>query len=147
MFKKIILESQEKIKNLNLIRRELNIDEIMTVFKLNKIIALIGSRRSGKTFLTFQIVQQCIEMQLLQLEQIIYLDFSGFIEKDISFDRILEDYKILFPNSSPVFILDEIQELDNFPEKLISLLGMGYKILITGSNAHMLSKDLSTILR
>lgn len=60
---------------------------------------------------------------------------------------ILGSYKELFPDREPFFIFDEIQELEDFPEKLIQLLNKGYKILITGSNAHLLSKDISTLLR
>jgi hypothetical protein len=41
MFKKVILENQIKIKELDFIKRDLNIDEIISVFNLNKIIAFI----------------------------------------------------------------------------------------------------------
>jgi hypothetical protein len=41
MFKKEILENQKKILNLDLIKRDFDINEIISVLKLNKIIALI----------------------------------------------------------------------------------------------------------
>jgi hypothetical protein len=46
MFKKEILENQRKISLLKFIKRDFNIDEILSVLSLNKIISLIGSRRA-----------------------------------------------------------------------------------------------------
>lgn len=147
MFKKEILENQKKILNVSLIKRNFDISEITDIFKLNKIIALIGSRRAWKTFLTFQIVKELIEKNLLDIEELVYIDFSWILKKDIDLNSLEEDYFSLFPDRKPLFIFDEIQELENFPEKLISLLNKWYKIIITWSNAHLLSKELSTILR
>ncbi len=147
MFKKVILENQIKIKELDFIKRDLNIDEIISVFNLNKIIAFIWARRAWKTFFTFQIANELVKKEIIKLEQIIYIDFSWFVEKNIDFEKVLEDYFIIYPDFKPFFILDEVQELINFPEKLISLLNKWYKIIITWSNAHLLSKELSTILR
>lgn len=121
--------------------------EIISVLKLNKIIALTWSRRSGKTFLTFQIIKELLAKKTLKIEEVVHLDFSWFIEKDINLDEILDTYLTLFPDNTPFFVFDEIQEVKNFPEKLISLLNKWYKIIITWSNAHLLSKELSTILR
>jgi hypothetical protein len=41
MFKKEILENQKKILNLKLIKRDFNLNEIISVLGLNKIISLI----------------------------------------------------------------------------------------------------------
>jgi predicted AAA+ superfamily ATPase len=78
---------------------------------------------------------------------LVYVDFSWILEKDIDLNSLEEDYFSLFPDKKPFFIFDEIQELENFPEKLINLLNKWYKIIITWSNAHLLSKEISTILR
>ncbi len=147
MFKKVILENQRKIKSLALIERDLDIEEIISIFSLDKIFSLIWSRRAGKTFLTFQIVKSLIKKGLMNIEQVIYLDFSWFIEKDIDLEKLLEDYFVLFPDTKPTLIFDEVGELSNFPEKLITMLNRWYKIIITWSNAHLLSKEISTILR
>lgn len=147
MFKKEILENQKKILNVDLIERNFDIKELTDVFKLNKIIALIGSRRAGKTFLTFQIVKELIKKNKLSIENIVYIDFSWVLDKDIDLNYVEEEYFSLFPDKKPFFIFDEIQELENFPEKLLRLLNKWYKIIITWSNAHLLSKEISTILR
>lgn len=147
MFKKIILENQKKIKEINLIERTFNIRELKEILKLNKIVAIIWPRRAGKTFLTFQIVKNLVKENLIGFDNIVFLDFSSFIEKDINLEEVENSYFSLFPDKKPFFIFDEIQELQNFPEKLITLLNKWYKIIITWSNAQLLSKELSTILR
>lgn len=147
MFKKEILENQKKIIDLKLIERKFDIEEILSVLNLNKIIALIWWRRSWKTFLSFYIVKKLIEKNFLDIENIIYLDFSWIIDKDLDLDLVLDNYFTLFSNKKPFFLLDEVQEINNFPEKLINILNKWYKVIITGSNAHLLSKELSTILR
>ena len=75
MFKKEILENQNKILNVNLINRSFDIDEIIDVLKLNKIIALIWPRRAGKTFLTFQIVKELVKKNILDIEESVYVDW------------------------------------------------------------------------
>ena len=147
MFKKEILENQRKIAELNLIKRNIDIDEIESVFQLHKIISFIWSRRAWKTFLTFQVVKEFCERKILELEDVVYIDFSWIINKDLDLEIIENSYFELFPDKKPFFIFDEIQELNNFPEKLIKVLNKWYKILITWSNAHLLSKEISTILR
>jgi len=147
MLRKEILENQKKILNVDLIKRDFDINELNDIFKLNKIIALIGSRRAGKTFLTFQIVKELIKKKQLSIEEVVYIDFSWILEKDINLTLLEEEYFLLFPDKKPFFIFDEIQELEKFPEKLIWLLNKWYKIMITWSNAHLLSKEISTILR
>jgi len=147
MFKKLILENQQKILNLSLIERNFDIWEILDVLQLNKIIAFLWPRRAWKTFLTFQVVKEFLRKNILQIEQLVYLDFSSLLDKDLDLNLLEEEYFSLFPDKKPFFVFDEIQELNNFPEKLIWLLNKNYKIIITGSNAHLLSKEISTLLR
>ena len=147
MFKKGILENQRKILELNLIKRDFDINEILEVLNLNKIICLVWPRRAGKTFLTFQITKELINKKIISLENIVYIDFSWILDKNIDLELVENSFFELFPDKKPFFIFDEIQELNNFPEKLIKLLNKWYNILITGSNAHLLSKEISTILR
>lgn len=147
MFKKEILENQKKILDLKIIKRDFNIDEIIQILSLNKIISFIWPRRAWKTFLTLQVIEELIKKKIVELENIVYIDFSWILNKDLNLELIENSYFELFPDKKPFFIFDEIQELRNFPEKLIKILNKWYKILITWSNAHLLSKEISTILR
>ena len=147
MFTKEILSNQDRIFQVVLKRRPMNIDEITEMWKLEKIIAMLGPRRAGKTYLGFQILRDLVEKKQIEKEDILYFDFSSLIEKQIDLGALMEEYSTLFPDRKPVCFFDEIQELENFPEKIISLKNQGYRIIVTGSNAHLLSRELSTILR
>ncbi len=62
----------------------------------------------------FQVVQQLIKQKKLKLEQIVFLDFSEFVDKKIDFNKIAENFYELYPNLTPFFMFDEIQEITNF---------------------------------
>jgi len=44
------------------------------------------------------------------------------LDKNIDLELVENSFFELFPDKKPFFIFDEIQELNNFPEKLIKLL-------------------------
>jgi len=92
-------------------------------------------------------MKNLIKNNLLKIEDICYIDFSWIIYKHVNLEDIKNSYLSLFPDKNPIFIFDKIQELEDFPPQIIKLLNQWYKIIITWSNAHLLSKELSTILR
>ena len=119
----------------------------------NRIQVLIGSRRVGKTFILFQIMQQLLEKQI-QKNQILYLNFEHPLLRSIQFDEmesVFEIYWSLYPESlqKKLYIfIDEPQNLPNW-DRLVRALQDDYHfpIFITGSSSKLLSKDISTHLR
>lgn len=77
---------------------------------LNKIISFIWSRRAGKTFLTFQLTKDLIERKIIDIENVVYIDFSWILNKNIDLESIQNSYFELFPDKKSFFIFDEIQE-------------------------------------
>ena len=63
------------------------------------------------------------------------------------YDVIIDAYKTLFPKLEPVLFFDEIQNLNNWHLYLKRLHVKGYKIYVTGSNAHLISREIATFLR
>lgn len=145
MFKKLIIDNQERIKELSFLRRDFIFET--DILKLHKIVTFIWSRRAGKTYTMFQSLRDMIEKDIISLQDIIFIDFSESIEKNIDFNTIVENYYELFPHGTPFFIFDEIQEIQNFKEWVLSLFNRGYKIFLSGSNSNMLSSELSTQFR
>lgn len=142
MFKQTIIENQAKIKEIKLIKRDISFD--FDILKLNKIVSFVWPRRAWKTFFMYQLIQEMIKKSFVKLEQIVFLDFVEFNKKDFDFDLLLENFYELFPNLEPIFIFDEVQEINNFRAWILKLFNKWFKIFITWSNSNLLSSELST---
>ena len=131
-----------------MLKRELYLRQIRDFYDSNLIKILVGIRRSGKSVILQQIIEE-LKNNGIDEKHIIYINFE-FIE----FEE-LTDYKKLnnfikekiIDNSMYYLFFDEIQSVDNF-EKVINSLRASQKvsIFITGSNSRLLSDELSTLL-
>ena len=118
-----------------------------------KIITIIGARRSGKTYLLYQLRQRIIHEKKRKPEQLIYLNFEDE-RLDLSInelDLILQACRELFPGQDLAdcyFLFDEIQNINDW-EKFIRRLydQISTNIYLTGSNARLLSSEIATSLR
>jgi uncharacterized protein len=139
ILKRIILENQEIISDKSLISREYSIPET------DAITVLTGIRRCGKTHILYE------KAKLLESERILFLDFEDerliALNTLASYDIIIDSYKTLFPHLEPVIFFDEIQNLKNWHLYLKRLHVKGYKIYVTGSNAHLISREIATFLK
>ncbi|BBL45520.1 AAA+ superfamily ATPase [Nanobdella aerobiophila] len=117
---------------------------------INKIIVLYGIRRSGKSYILRQIAKKLSDKY--GKNNILYVNFeeSGFVEKlNLEFlNKIYYIYKdYVKPNIKPVIILDEVQEIEGWERFVRSLNEKNEAIIIlSGSSAKLLSKEISTIL-
>ena len=126
-----------------------NYFEKLLKLKDKKIIKIIsGVRRCGKSTLLEQFKNYLLNNDIDE-NQIISINFE-----DLTYENLL-DYKSLYnyiinnlhPNKTTYIFLDEIQEVKNFQKAVDSLfLKNNIDIYITGSNAHMLSGELATLL-
>jgi predicted AAA+ superfamily ATPase len=139
ILKRIILENQEIIRGKNLISRDYVIPET------DNITVLTGIRRCGKTHILYE------KAKKLDPERILFLDFEDerivALNTLSNYDVIIDSYKMLFPNLEPVLFFDEIQNLENWHLYLKRLHVKGYKIYVTGSNAHLISREIATFLK
>lgn len=139
LLKRIILENQELIAGKNPVPRNYHIHDT------GNITVLTGIRRCGKTHLLYQIAKT------YDAERVLLIDFED--ERLIGlnaipdYDIIIDSYRTLFPDLEPVLFFDEIQNLQNWHFYLKRLHVKGYKIYVTGSNAHLLSREIATFLK
>lgn len=131
---------------MNLINRNQYTDKIVPFIKTGMIVVLTGQRRVGKS---------CILLQLKSLYEnsansnVIYIN-----KENVAFDNIrsyteLSEYvnRHYASDKDNYLFIDEIQEISEFERALRSFqLEEKFKIVVTGSNAKMLSGELSTIL-
>jgi uncharacterized protein len=138
VIKKIIIENQEYIRKTDVKNRFIEIDSSANYI-------FCGIRRSGKSFLLFKMIKEIIAQNNTNF---VYLNFEDerFIEFIYSdFDLILECAFELF-GVQPVLFFDEIQNITGWEKFARRLADTGYRICITGSNAKMLSKEMSSTL-
>ncbi len=120
---------------------------------INKIVSLIGVRRSGKTFLFYDTMRKLIASGI-DKRNIIYLNFEDdrlFPINAEQLDMILKAYHELYPekvSEKKYLFFDEIQNIQNW-EKYIRRIHDTENVLIflTGSSSEFLSRDISTALR
>lgn len=140
ILKKILLENQQRIPALEIVRREYNIEP-----QANYIFT--GQRRAGKTFFVISLLQEMVK-QGLSIEKLLYINFEDerLIGLDVSgLDTILESYYELF-NHQPILFFDEIQNIVGWQKFARRMADSGYKTYITGSNSEMLSTEMASTL-
>ncbi|MDR2962507.1 MAG: ATP-binding protein [Bacteroidales bacterium] len=132
----------------NLILRKEYIDKLVS-FKDKDIIKVVtGLRRSGKSTLLKLFRNRLLESGITSA-QIQFFNFElpeNFLNK--SWETLYFDIKSRVQANKPNYIfLDEIQNITNF-EKLVDGLyaSENIDVYITGSNANLLSSELSTLL-
>ena len=115
---------------------------------------LMGQRRSGKSYLLRMLIKHLIENEHVSKTNILYInkDMSelDFIDNSSHLIEIVNEYReILKPEGKVFLLLDEVQEIKEW-EKAVNSFSQDYKfdyeLFITGSNATLLSTELSTYL-
>lgn len=118
-----------------------------------KIDTIIGIRRAGKTFFVYQTLQEKLD-QGIPKENILYINFEDerllpLTAKDLH--KIPEVFYRLFPNNKNTlcyFVFDEIQNIEDWNKFVRRLLDTeNVHIILTGSSAKLLSKEIATALR
>lgn len=115
---------------------------------------ILGQRRVGKSYFLRMIIDHLINERKVSPENILYLNKDihelDFINNSKELLKAIEEYKNnLRPEGRVYIFLDEVQEIKNW-EKAANSLSQNYKndyeLFISGSNANLLSAELSTYL-
>jgi predicted AAA+ superfamily ATPase len=145
LLKEIIVTNEEYILNKipNIISRE----GICLPVGLNKVVIFFGVRRSGKTYILYDLFRKNKENSL-------YIDFederlSDFETED--FKTLKEAFLELKPHlagKEVLFLFDEIQNTKNW-EKFVRRIveRENIKVFITGSSSKVMPKEIQTSLR
>ena len=150
--KELLIEYKQRFltARTDLIRREVQ-DNIEPFIEFKEVVIITGPRRGGKSSLMKLICDDLIKKYKVPPSNILYLNFEDerFIEFNISdFAQIYELFlQINRPTGRLYFFLDEIQNVTGW-EKWVNRLyeNENIKIFLTGSNASLLSSEISTAL-
>jgi predicted AAA+ superfamily ATPase len=146
LFKRLITESIEKDYP-DLKERELEIP-----VQINKIITIIGARRSGKSYYLYSIIVKL--RKTIKRELLVYINFDDdrlFPLELKSLNDFIEGYYEMYPenrNEKVYFFLDEIQNITNWELFIRRIFDKeNCYIYLTGSSSKLLSKEIATSLR
>lgn len=132
------------------IKREKYLNKIIEYIKSDKIISIIGVRRSGKSTLIKQIAKQLIEKKTPQSDiLIINFEEPQFENLDVNFlIRIYNAYReIIRPKGKPYIFLDEVQNVKGWERFARSIQEKKEAhLIISGSSSELLSEELSAVL-
>lgn len=109
-----------------------------------------GIRRSGKSFLLFNIFKHRLMEEGVDQQHIIEMQFDDFANKKYRDPSYFYSYvkKQIKDGRMYYLILDEVQMLDDFEDVLNGLMHIeNVDIYVAGSNARFLSKDVITEFR
>jgi len=142
ILKQIIIDQEDfqNKKPLGFLRNK--IQNIKPLLKNPSIIVITGHRRVGKSTLLLQIAKEFYK------DNYYYLDFSEPMFKKLE----IEDYNTILEifykevGEKTTFFFDEIQGKPEWNLFVNKLKERGNKCFITGSNADLLSKEISTYL-
>lgn len=130
------------------IPREDYVREILDLLGTRKIVAVMGARRSGKSYLMRQVIKE-ISGEIGN-KNTLMINFEDVrIEPttetmDAAFNLYLE---VLRPDKPPFIFLDEVQRVDGWERWVRTIHELEKaRITVSGSSAKLLSRELGTLL-
>lgn len=132
------------------IQRPLYLQKLINRRHNGMIKIITGLRRSGKSYLLFQLYKNYLLQQGVLLNHIITIDLEDYNQSALHQPKNLLKHIDSQINSQDWYyiFIDEVQHLKQFEDVLNTLLKRGnLDVYVTGSNARFLSKDVVTTFR
>lgn len=127
--------------------------KLLEYLPLQHIISVTGVRRAGKSTLLKQLINFLIQDQKVNPGNILFLNlehpyFTQYSQDVAYLEKVFEEYLRLTSPKGKIFcLLDEIQFFSNWPVFVKAHYEQkGVKFIITGSNSHLMSEELLTLL-
>ncbi|MBI1869937.1 MAG: ATP-binding protein [Chlamydiae bacterium] len=133
------------------VRRPVYLENLERLYKTNQVIVITGPRRAGKSFLMRQLARDLFGDDAFLKKEGLFINFEDprWPKFDAKFlQKIYETYlEFLAPSGKPTLFLDEIQEVQDWEKWVLSMHELEKaRIVLSGSNAKLLGKELSTLL-
>lgn len=133
----------------NIIKRELYLEKIRQYYDIDIIKVLTGMRRSGKSIILKQIMDEIISTSKVSKDHIIYINFEDFAYEEIKTAKLFYELvkSKMIDDEKYYMFFDEIQHVSEFEKVIASFKATcNCSIFITGSNSKLLSGELATLL-
>lgn len=142
IIKTIIGEKHHEISQVELVPRPVTYEDRMCYVN-------VGIRRAGKSWLLYQDVKERVAEGRMTLEECLYVNFEDERIADVTSDdlgRFVDCHQEMFGPGKPLVYLDEIQNITGWEKFVRRLAEAKYRVMVTGSNAKMLSKEIASTL-
>jgi len=133
-----------------IIKRDFYLNQLIERMHNGMIKVITGLRRSGKSYLMNKLFYEYLKSMGINDDHIIMLQFDVEENENLLDRHVLAEYlrNQLTDSEQYYFLLDEIQEVDQFEKVLNSFLRKeNVDLYVTGSNSRFLSTDIKTELR
>jgi len=137
LIKRVILKYGSLVPN-DIVPRQLVLEQN----KLDKAITIIGPRRAGKSYYLYSVFGKTKKPVFLNFEDNL---LQGIKAEDL--ELVKDSAKELFGSEELTYFFDEIQEVDDWENFIVTLINEHKKVYLSGSNSKLLSKEISTSLR
>ncbi len=137
--KQIIRTNQAFVQQVRLFPRKFELEDANYI--------LVGMRRAGKTYVMYQYIQHLLQSGH-SAEEILFVNFEDERIVDMAQSElhlILEAYQEMYAHT-PIIFLDEIQNIPGWQHFVRRLADEKRRVIVTGSNANMLSREMATTL-
>lgn len=142
VIKTVIGEKLHEISNVKLVRRPVFYEEATNYVN-------VGIRRAGKSWLLYQDIQERIKAGKMTKEESLYVNFEDERITDIPSKELglfIDCHREMFGPVKPAVYLDEIQNVEGWEAFARRLAESKHRVMVTGSNARMLSKEIASTL-
>lgn len=136
----VMLENRQEVMRHSVIPRNITLDNFDRL-------VLVGVRRAGKSYIIYGHIQNLIA-EGHSWDEIIYLNFEDerIADMELSDLNIILEVHARLSDKRPMLFLDEIQNVEGWEKFARRVADNKYKVVITGSNAKMLSVDVAATL-
>lgn len=131
------------------IERKEYVDRTISSLSPRRVIAIIGVRRAGKSFIMRQIAKKISTNSDPKNVLLVNLEDPRLGENNWRIlDKIFTIYlRELKPTTTPIVILDEIQKIKGWERWVRRIIELGKaKIIVSGSSSKLMSPELATLL-
>lgn len=125
--------------------------ELIEVIDMDEVIALVGSRRAGKSTIMYQLMDY-LESKRVDRKAILHVNFEEPSLAELLnlglLDKIYDTYRReIYPEGKTYLFFDEIQNIPDW-ERWVRARNEteNIKIFVTGSSSKLLSRELGTLL-